>query len=380
MGARISICPLSDVFCVVPPDPSSGSVTPRVIAFDWAMMYDVVDGLGEGRNWWELWLAYIMRYSSLRKFSSAQLSALSLLYTHFQQASMDFVQLMSIDFPGANRCQCARPFQDMVADGITVSCQVRNLSVVAPFAAASADAELVWGSKFAERVYLRSSRSRGLLHELTTGRKGVNLGLSAESWDELCGLLRTSHPRLLGILEAAVYQEARGDAAIFLCRIWGRDFFRSLSSNSPACVIIRPAQEELVRRFVASSSWASELESREAHAKLPVLFKLMDHATLCVAPEDDERPALIADVVEVLRDLLEVTVLLACFESNGSASCVDASMSCVTCASLPCCVFPTQFLHRCSFAQALSISLGMHGAQLVCPCKCLIKSQRVRTL
>lgn len=138
-------------------------------------MYDAVDQLGEGKNWWELWASRVGIYADLGKYTPAQLSALSMLYKHFQTATMDFVQLMRIDLSAAMRCDCEHPFTNLVADGITVSCQTRDLHIAAPFAPSADDSTLVWGSKFPSRIFIADKKVRASLRVFAQeGSAGLN--------------------------------------------------------------------------------------------------------------------------------------------------------------------------------------------------------------
>lgn len=137
MHARMN-CPVENAqLCADLDRDERGRVIPHVIAFDWKLMYAMVADIGAGRNWWSLWLSCIVQYHKIGLHSDAQISALTLLYPHFQEATMDFVQLMGIDYANALSCTCTNPFSDIIADGITVSCQVNELNLVAPFAADS---------------------------------------------------------------------------------------------------------------------------------------------------------------------------------------------------------------------------------------------------
>lgn len=284
-----------------------GRVIPHIIAFDWKLLYATVAELGEGRNWWSLWRGCITQYHNAGTHTEAQVSALSLLYTHFQQATMDFVQLMAIDFSAALRCTCANPFSDIIADGITVSCQVSHLNLAAPYAAPSEDTELVRGSKFADRVYVNEPKARPLLRTLSAVVNKIMPRLSAIEYAELRSLLADKHEHLSAFLTLCC--DECDDDGSYAPRPWARCFLRALGSDAPACIIIRVAEKPLVEHFVQHRRWR-EGDETAALLSLPVLWEVALHATTTASRD----ATLLDSVVGMFDGLLKVCFVLLCMD------------------------------------------------------------------
>lgn len=263
------------------------------------MLYDAIDGLGEGRNWWALWLEFVTRYHRMGQHTPAQLSAVSNLYKHFQAATMDFIHLMNIDFADSMRCRCEQPFQHLSADGITVSCQTRNLCMAAPFAAKPDDTNLVWGSRFGERIYVVDPAARKLLSKFSS--TSATAGLCPDEYAQLQTSLTVS--KLLDLLTVVQHAtRTEGDAATTKCKGWARLFLHSLSSDTPACVMIRPAQMERVEHFIANRTWGTAQDDKDAMLSLPGIWDV------CVQAQasSSSSPDFTDSVVKVLEELLQV--------------------------------------------------------------------------
>jgi hypothetical protein len=120
----------------------------------------------------------------LGKFSNAQLAALSSVYTHFQAASMDFAQLMNIDYAKAMRCECEVPYQDLTADGTTISCQAANICIINPWCVPLEEKQLTRDSTFAQRILVHSADAPSSCATLLARRgSGARvLALQARTW------------------------------------------------------------------------------------------------------------------------------------------------------------------------------------------------------
>lgn len=289
--------------CCTGPD---GKVPLHKIAFHWSLLFEVVDQLGEGRNWWELWVGYLTKYDRLPTHPRSQLDALAMVYKHFQQASMDFVQLMDIDFSAQLRCQCDDPLQHLVADGITVSCQLSNLCMAAPFAALSSDTHHQWGSQFRDRIYVANTKSRKLLRRFSGLQTSPEHGLPQDEFAVLVDKLRRQgQGDLACVVEAA---SLAGDSVT--CQGWAQLFLQCLGSDAPACVLIRPGLAHLVRYFIEHRKWPSGTDHQRASLQLPGVWELCLQARAsgdCASPE---QASLLDHVVNLLRDLLRVRLVL----------------------------------------------------------------------
>ena len=137
-----------------------------------------------------------MRYERTG-LTPTQLSALNInLHKHFQGATMDFVQLMGIDFAAAMECSCAVPSWQLTADGITVSCQSSSLHVMAPPAAGLRHAGL-------RRVQVRHVRAGTFPHDLASDAPA-------------CVIIRPEHAHLVvGLLDGNDWSTPADRAAAF---------------------------------------------------------------------------------------------------------------------------------------------------------------------
>ena len=78
------------------------------------------------------------------------------LRTDYQEACLDFVQLQRIDFNASFSCSC---HGGVTADGITLGFHNVQMSLVS-LSQAEDGAELVRGSLFSERLFVKSSNIR----------------------------------------------------------------------------------------------------------------------------------------------------------------------------------------------------------------------------
>ena len=271
-----------------------------MIAFHWQLLYSALDSLGDAQNWWQIWLRYIMQYESVGSHTDAQLAALAFLHKHFQQATMDMVGLMPIDFATELSCQCTGPCNEIVADGLTVSIDNSNLHIIAPFTPSQESTQLMGGSDFRQRVYVPIPAARKLLRTLTLAESKHRL--SEVDWETLTRHLQKTHPALRDILVATCRNTDDGD---FECpHEWARVFFRALSTNASACVIIKPAQFPLVEQFLKDRSWGSVANTELAIKHLFIFYKLTLNAKVMAT----QGSSLLDSVVIVVKEMLAVRV------------------------------------------------------------------------
>lgn len=245
------------------------------IAFHWHLLYTAIEQLGQCEKWWTIWSTHIKLYDRDETHTTAQLASLGFLHTHFVQATMDFLQLTAFDFASAMQCQCPQGCTGIVADGITVSCKVNNLHMSAPFTPSPESKQLWQGSTFQERIYVPNSKVRALLRTLVSA--DTQFELPYDQWDALAELLNENgqHGPLEKILVLTCPESRSGAHVSSECV---RPLLHALSTNVPACVIIRPAQVDVVKRFVAERAWASQADEIQAHKYLPALYPLMRSA------------------------------------------------------------------------------------------------------
>lgn len=215
----------------------------------------------------------------LGKFSVAQLSALSSVYNHFQAASMDFVQLMRIDFAAAMRCGCERPYQDLTMDGTTISCQTAQLCITNPWCVPSEEKQLVRGSAFAQRILVPSARARALLRDFARVVWSGRTRAGGTDLEELAGALCQVDLECLAevVRAAAVAVPAAVSAAkgpLHFCSKWSSTLMLALGSDAPACTIIPAKARHLVEHLVAHSTWGPSLDdATEAMTAVPLLLE-----------------------------------------------------------------------------------------------------------
>lgn len=153
----------------------------------------------------------------LGKFSAAELRALASVYTHFQAASMDFLQLAGLDYGKSLTCECEGPCQAVTADGTTISCQAANLCQYAPWMVDLEEDQLTHGSAFAQRILVRSARARELLRDFAR-KQGGGVDL-----DELTNLLCEAGLRCLAeVVSAAASPLPNAADSLHVCRAWAR--------------------------------------------------------------------------------------------------------------------------------------------------------------
>lgn len=290
----------------------------------------------------------------LGKYSEAQLGALSSIYTHFQTATMDFVQLMDINFPEATRCKCENPCGDLTLDGTTISCQIENLCIVQPWGAPHDETDLTRGSAFVDRLLVREPDTRALLRAFTvapdksgkgatgkgaTGKGAMGKGTTGKGTTgkgvpkQTLAAAVKKYPGLAAIVNAAA-ERARpapdpSASAVLdtegahLCAQWARRLLRALGSDAPACTLIPSSARHLVEHYIAHGKWGSQADALKAAQTLPLVYDvyahLRDHPSWPERDDDDDDDDALQAAMQgttpcdnfknVLRQLLEVRVL-----------------------------------------------------------------------
>jgi hypothetical protein len=251
----------------------------------------------------------------LGKFSLAQLGALSSVYSHFQAATMDFVQLMGIDFAQAMRCGCEQPYQNLTMDGTTISCQTANLCIINPWCVPVEEKQLVHGSTFAQRILVPNARARQLLRDFARVQWSKGKRTGGVDLDELTeALCQLDLACLAEIVRAAALPVPLPDAADgpgYFSSEWASTLVKALGSDAPACTIVPPAARHLVEHLIAHSTWGPTLHhATDAITAVPLLLEptkrmlMHDHAEEHGALD---MPQGLADHYKsLLRKLLEV--------------------------------------------------------------------------
>jgi hypothetical protein len=125
-----------------------------------------------GESWFSHWRAAVERCSV-----SEQQKAVWMFrcLSQYQEACLDFVQLQRIDFNAAFRCSCKG---GVTADGITLGFHLDQMRLVSMLQASSdeAEAEVVRGSLFSERIFVRTAAFRYaiVLKQICNLRKAVS--------------------------------------------------------------------------------------------------------------------------------------------------------------------------------------------------------------
>jgi hypothetical protein len=159
--------------------------------------------------------------------------ALSSVYRHFQEACIDFVELMEIDYRAVLSCKCEVQHQHLVADGIRVSCPLSKLHLLGPWLPQHEGPipQQLHGSAYHHRHAVQDADLRRLLRAYASAS-----GLDAASFGSMIACCqRLQRPEPADVLGALSEEQDERIVAIK----WARKVLRELGANSPACAIVQ---------------------------------------------------------------------------------------------------------------------------------------------
>lgn len=242
------------------------------------------------------------------------MGALQSMYKHFQAATMDFVQLMRINFPESMRCECDVPYRNLTWDGTTISCQTHNLCIVQPWGAPEDESVLTYGSTFSDRLLISDLHVRRQLRVFSReppARGPLPEGVGLIEGDRECleaGLTRSGLACVATVVSAAAHNAGESED-VQTCQAWARPLLQALSSDAPACTLVRPAAKEILQHFVAHRSWASAAAAAQAASSLPLLWAICKRIEIDPSTpeaEGSEDASLVDAVVTLLQKIQEV--------------------------------------------------------------------------
>lgn len=157
-------------------------------AFSYELLYEWSNTCGVSTvPWFKFWTSYIQRCIGLSL--SERKSHITNCYKLFRRATLDFVQLMNIDYGASFTCSHEGPVHRQF-DGISIGFHRDKCQLTVPWEATSQ--EVAKGSTFSDRLFLNNKEARELISDL-----GRHEGLSAESFNKLRGKLTSSHEETL---------------------------------------------------------------------------------------------------------------------------------------------------------------------------------------
>jgi hypothetical protein len=289
------------------------------LCFHWDLMYAAFHSVGFGGfNVLASWKSCVDGYHRMG-LDVVACSMLLGLYKHFLEGFMDTVDLMHLPFLDRMQCQCEAKCHNLVADGITISCQRHRLDVIAaidPDPHPETDI-IQFGSKHQERVVVRDKHVRDQLYALVHG------GLTPQECNSLREKCENANLKLLLRETCSAVIVANGRTK---CAPWARDLFHEVSSNTPACAIVQQQQIDILDAWMIEIRAACE-NRREAQLgqmrvsvreNLPVLYEtlnkimqllspLMQHAGAAVL--DRQKEELGRALLGLLDDILKVMLL-----------------------------------------------------------------------
>jgi hypothetical protein len=115
----------------------------------------------------------------------------------YQDATLDFIQLQSIDY--VKSLSCPHGWRRITCDGIALGYRLDQSRQAQPWAA-DLSSQPVVGSLFKERLLLQSRSARGLLLQFAADGSGT-AGLCQKEYDDMLRLLREA--AATGIVDAS---------------------------------------------------------------------------------------------------------------------------------------------------------------------------------
>lgn len=221
------------------------------LCFHWDLLFRALRMLLSGNHFYSMWTFQMQAYAS--QLEEAQLRGLQSLARHFQEAVMDFVDMMQLPFGDVLRCRCESTHRCLVVDGLTLSVPASRLLQTVPWlpeqpGAGEERVPLKYGSDYQSRFVFRSKDVRGKLRLLTSAS-----GASLEAYAALINLLEEPG---LQTLRAALATGGAGaayiDGPVVKCLPWANTFLRELSSSSPSCIVAPLDHLPLLRRWVGA--------------------------------------------------------------------------------------------------------------------------------
>lgn len=219
---------------------------------------------------------------------------------HFQEACMDFVDLMDIDYASGFCCSCNHHTasslpQNMIFDGLTVAPRISQGFLVHPWHDGECRAQA--GCPFQDRIFLDDRGTRKALRQLCSTAEPSRVDWDA-MLERLEGSARVEELALQALLEAEV--------AVFSDHVFINQptqlLLQCLASEDAVVITLKPCVFELVRKWIyAKSGTMSMQDMMFILEKCPVLFSFMQQFV------GAELPAHVVGLLEAMLGVAERT-------------------------------------------------------------------------
>jgi hypothetical protein len=231
------------------------------LCFHWDLMYYAFHSIGfSGLNVLTSWKSCVDCYRRMG-LDLVAASMLSGLYKHFLEGFMDFVDLLHLPFASRLQCRCNPKYTNLVADGVTISCQRDRLDVVSAIEPDPANELIQFGSKHQERVVVSNKRVREQLYALVHG------GLTPQDCNSLREECNNVNLKVLLREGCSAVTVSPGNGRV-QCEKWARDLLHEVSSATPACAIVQQQQIHVL------DAWVTELRTAYQGSRHPQLGQM----------------------------------------------------------------------------------------------------------
>lgn len=292
---------------------SSAALGTTELCFTWEFMNRSIEQFtSKGVHFWTMWKQQMKEYN-VKDVPNHVIAGLHQLYRHFIAAIMDFVDLQQLPYSRVLRCKCAEPHQHLVSDGILVSCRRRFMHLQTAWGPElPADGEEVvpalFGSEYAQRFAVPDSRLRKELRAMTT-QKGFTAEEVTAVRQTCQDLLQGGRPADVPVLPAAEALLILTDHVHNACILQHqpdddnthfkecvRGLVRELSSSSPACQVVPPADLAAVQSWQVALHDALAADSPAAAVAACSVFMTEHRSSL-----EDSAPLLEPCLTHVLH-------------------------------------------------------------------------------
>lgn len=313
------------------------------LCFTWQLLYAMSSGVTQGRFTFAEWQVQLRQYRAFA-WSLAELAAMQSFYPHVLAGFMDFNDLMQHRYRDVLRCTCVEPGLHMSMDGITIAIKRKNMHLEGswlpqPVKAGEPLVAALKGSKYADRLVIRSQTLRVLLRELASAKGALLpnylalLQLCADAGDMLAPL----HQILQRDEDGGCVSATEGEAgAVHTVAAWARGFLSDIGCDGPACALIT------IKDYAAVSGCITTVKSALAQdtlaGALAVLSELgtRDDRSLAESlprtwPSLSKTQALAAVRSDSGNERKLCTALCSLFEHVLQARLTGTFLSCCTC-------------------------------------------------
>jgi hypothetical protein len=247
------------------------------LCFHWDMLRSNLVAIGNGSNVYREWVSTVQMYENSNDLCPVKSSMITGLYKHLNEEFMEFVDLQHIDYSEVLRCRCDCQFENLVAEGITISCPRSKLNVVSPIEPELNEySDIVFGSSFEERTLIPNKKDRKLLYSFVHAYEGVQredcIRLNQSSLNDDLKVLLREHNSAVCVSNGRLK-----------CADWARGLMHEIASATPACAIVQTSQIVLeawvqqMQQFIASGR-AQRFAREQLFETIPVLCTAINKA------------------------------------------------------------------------------------------------------